>query len=176
MARKPLFKNLENNFEESTTPGEYKVLHHTWCNVSCFTGGSLLTDVNGDTIKVKQVKQGMMILTQNGKATVKKVVQEVINCVDYVVRIDDGLTLSQNHPIYVDEDWYLPSELYQVEKEYVDCWYNFELCHDHVIKMGENGTLVCTLGKYCGDRLYELNPLADKLWGRGHFESNKVIV
>jgi hypothetical protein len=61
------------------------------------------------------------------------------------------LLISLGHPIYYNDDWYRPDELFPVENIFTTTVYNFHCLPHHFLKVGknENTTIVSSLGGYC---------------------------
>jgi Mg-chelatase subunit ChlD/phage pi2 protein 07 len=110
--------------------------------MGCFTGDSVVLDIEGEFIKVKDLKRGMKLHDEN----------EIENIVvgpktTKFLKVDNGLEITEWHPIrlYGTANWIFPIKRYT---EYIDreeVTYNLVTTGGQVI-MGENKTEVVTLG------------------------------
>lgn len=85
-----------------------------------------------------------------------------------MVRIKD-FWITRGHPFLHDGEWTRPDEIYNtvdIDIRDIGGIYNFVLEGDeHTVLVGDEATVCCTLGKYCGDRLNKLYPQQNQAYG-----------
>lgn len=117
--------------------------HH--CGNICFGGNSDVTLADGSVKKVRDIKQGDVVLTENlDAAEVRCVVKTVINDVTPLATFPGGLKITPFHPIVYHGTWVFPNDVAPVQYEQTDAIYNFVLTNGHTMYI--NGVKTCTLG------------------------------
>jgi len=110
----------------------------------CFTGDSLITLENGDTIYVEELIKGDVLW---GGHHVNVVLKTIVEKEVDMVLFNTGLGITPWHPIKISEDsneWVFPWQLDHICKVYVENYYNLVLESGHIAHL--NGFCVATLG------------------------------
>ena len=106
----------------------------------CFTGNAFVELNNGKKKLVKNLRKGDIL--SNG-AEVLCLVENKINKIENVVCINN-VCFSLYHPIEIKGKWVFPCECFNVEKKFIDSWFNLVLKNKHEIEL--NGIKAITLG------------------------------
>ena len=106
----------------------------------CFTGNAFVELNNGKKKLVKNLRKGDIL--SNG-TEVLCLVENKINKIENVVCINN-VCFSLYHPIEIKGKWVFPCECFNVEKKFIDSWFNLVLKNKHEIEL--NGTKAITLG------------------------------
>eukprot|EP01124_Arcella_intermedia_P026721 TRINITY_DN5097_c0_g2_i1.p1 TRINITY_DN5097_c0_g2~~TRINITY_DN5097_c0_g2_i1.p1 ORF type:complete len:153 (-),score=48.82 TRINITY_DN5097_c0_g2_i1:111-539(-) len=75
--------------------------------------------------------------------------------------------ITRGHPVYLDNEWYRPDELFPVSHLYVEELFNLYAEPEHDLVIGRNKVVCSSLGGYC-PRLAEKNIVSDVVYGRGY--------
>lgn len=133
----------------------------------CFSEGTKMVSSNGFK-EVQNIKAGDILRAANGKPTTVKFIKttEVHGLMNIVPL--DGFQVTAGHPVYSEDEWYRPDELFLTEKQHVGILYNFYCEPEHFL-MVQGDTQqwqFSSLGGYC-PRIAQIDPYSDILWGRG---------
>lgn len=133
----------------------------------CWNDEALIKTFNGVYLHARDVKEGDVLMSASGFPTiVKQVLQTKKTCLVPMVKIDE-FYITPGHPVFKDDEWYRPDELFPVEHVWINTLYNFHCQPHHEIIVGTSNWICTSPGGYC-PRLAELDPYSDRLFGRGY--------
>jgi len=137
------------------------------CISCCFEGQAKIKMADNSKKIARDIKIGDYVLSANNSP--QKIIQLIRNTkpiVKHMVKLGD-FWITRGHPIFVNENWYRPDELFPTEKCIVTSLVNFVLDGEHTVIVGQRKEFVCcTMGKYCGERLERLFPEQNDLYGK----------
>lgn len=110
------------------------------CYGGCIYGECDAELANGGQIKVKDIKQGDVLLGMNGPVVVKCVIKTEVEDHIEIVRFSSGLIITKYHPVHIAGEWKFPIDTAPIVNMKINAYYNFVL---------EQGTSMIVNGYPC---------------------------
>jgi len=156
-----------NNFSITREDCEHYIQPAT-VEYYCWNGEAKIKMYDGSFKEVQRVCIGDVLMSGTGRPTTVKRIKETQIFGNYkMVQLGD-FWITRGHPIYVNNEWYRPDEIYPITEVFIDTLYNFYAEPEHFLVVGEEEQFTCSsLGGYC-PRLAEIDPYSDILYGRGY--------
>lgn len=104
----------------------------------CFSPYTLIMLANGSLISAKNIKRGMVL-------THGRVLCVVISPLANMVKLDEGVIVSNNHPVYSNKGW-VHAKDFNSEDAGLHVCYNFVLDTGHIVQLGLKRYEAVTLG------------------------------
>jgi len=158
-----------NNFATTRTELQSLVpLFTEYYTYYCWNSEAKIHMYDGSLKEVQNVQIGDILLSASGApTTVKRIKETHINGPYKMVQLGD-FWISRGHPIYVNDEWYRPDEIYPLSEVFIDTLYNFYAEPEHFLVVGEEEPFTCSsLGGYC-PRPAVMDPINDIMYGRGY--------
>ena len=143
----------------------------------CFAGFDKVAMADGYVKAVCDIVKGDIV--EGGAAVATKVVIKSDCPITMVMLPHDGPTLTDYHPVFVDNGWVFPIDVVGGTTELAHEVYNFVLTTDHILKV--NGHDCITLGHGITDDpvlahpYYGTQKVIDDLKTRADYESGMVV-
>ena len=139
-------------------------------NEICFAGDGIVQLQGGQSKYIYQLKLGDSVKSKSGYSKINKIFTTP-NTVERKLCNINGVTLTDEHPILINNEWIYPKDISNVYTKKL-ILYNFEINGDKLNKDNHtiivNNLICATLG--CGpDNLKERNEDADKKYGSGYW-------
>ena len=106
--------------------------------------GECLAVTNSGIKKIKDLKKGDIVKTHEGFSEIKCIVMTEVREEIEMVKFENGLIITNYHPILMNDGWKFPVDVKMSEKIFVDKYYNFVLEQGHSLLV--NDVCCITLG------------------------------
>lgn len=176
----------KQNYSQSSQPVSMQTYYVQ--SGGCFDGNGMVAmyNIDSETLyykHVNEIKKGDVVycpLNSEKYSIVKcvikmKMMKNILMC-DF-----NGMKITPFHPIYINDDWVFPYDIYMPNNTYIDYVYDFVLDSGHCVEI--NGNNVITLGhgfnfnnivhhEYFGDKIID-DLMKHSGWDDGYIQLDK---
>eukprot|EP00050_Salpingoeca_kvevrii_P019077 m.82100 g.82100 ORF g.82100 m.82100 type:complete len:520 (+) comp8252_c0_seq1:161-1720(+) len=131
-------------------------------SIPCFAGDGQVAMADGTTKRVDAIQAGDLVCggTSGAPAAVTLVTRDALT-EPVEACLLNGLWVTSEHPVLVDNQWVLPKSLVKPEMVPLDAVYNFEL------EKGGNSFVVNGVQLIALGHNLDIDPASDAIWGHG---------